>query len=67
MTAAEFAKWLADLKSAGIATTDKDAAELLGLDKVRIAQMKSAGTQKLQTDLACAAILAGLPPYSSEG
>jgi hypothetical protein len=67
MTGEDVIQWLADLRSAGIVSSDREAAELIGLDKVRIAQMKTNGTQKRQTDLACAAVLAGLKPYPERG
>jgi hypothetical protein len=62
MTPAQFSQWLADVKSAGIAKNDRQAAGILGLSHIRISQMRKTGTAQVQTDYACAAILAGLQP-----
>jgi len=66
MTPAQFQNWLDDLKSSGLARTDKAAAELLGMHPKSIEKMKKDGTPQVQTDYACAAILAGLEPYPSK-
>lgn len=65
MTAEQFQQWLDDVKSSGLAKTDKGAADLLGVHAQRVAQMKKAGTPQVQTDYACAAILAGIRPYGT--
>lgn len=63
MTPDQFNQWLADMKSAGKAASDKAAADALGVHPQRVAQMKRDGTAQIQTDLACAALLADIEPY----
>lgn len=66
MTANQFRQWLSDVREAGLAKTDKAAAELLGMHPKSIEKMKKDGTPQVQTDYACAAILAGIRPYPAE-
>ena len=70
MTADRFNHWLADMQAAGRIRTGhghkKDAAELLGISLDRLAQFEKGGTVQKQTDLACAALLAGVEPYGRE-
>lgn len=63
MTAAQFSRWLADMKSAGLIRFKKDAADKLGKTYEMIRLYERDGTREIQTDLACAALLAGLEPY----
>ncbi len=66
MTPAEFNAWLAEMRSAGLARFDKDAAHLLGVSQNTIATMKRegvVGAASHRTALACAALLKGIRPY----
>lgn len=63
MTPDEFAQWLVAVKAAGLAKTDNDAANLLGYRDV-FKQKRNGGDERLA--LACAAVLAGLPPFPQE-
>lgn len=63
MTPEQFKSWLAAMKSAGKAASDRAAADALGVHPQRVAQMKRDGTAQIQTDLACAALLADIDPY----
>ncbi len=62
MTLAQFAKWLADMKSAGLASSDADCARLLGLSANAIVDMKKRGCDR-RTALACRALLHRMQPY----
>lgn len=57
MTAEEFCTWLDDMREAGGAKTDKEAARQLGFHPKRVAQMKHEGTAKRQTDELCRILL----------
>lgn len=59
MTSIQFIQWLADMKSAGLARSDRAAGRLLGLSANSILAMKSRGCDR-RTGLACVALLAGL-------
>jgi len=71
MTPAEFAQCLADLKSAGRIRDGHgaytDLANALGTSRETIYRFERDGTRAVQTDLALAAILAGLAPYPANG
>lgn len=62
MTPATFTQWLADMKLAGLARSDADCGRQLGITSRQVLNMKRKGAT-LQTALACAALLDGLPPY----
>ena len=62
MTAEQFTRWLAEMKSAGLARSDAECGRLLGKSPDTIVRMKRDGTD-ITVALACAAILAGLEPY----
>ncbi len=65
MTAEEFNKWLADMSAAGHKTGDRAIARMLGVHYNSVGHWQREGTKQRQTDLACAALLAGLAPYGS--
>lgn len=69
MSADDFKAWLAAMQEAGKIRAGHghkaDAAALLGVSFDRISQFEKNGTAQLQTDLACAALLAGIKPYPS--
>jgi len=62
MTAADFTQWLADMREAGRALSDAKCAKAIGMTPNSVVLMKRRGTD-YRTALACAAALAGLPPY----
>jgi hypothetical protein len=59
VTPARFCEWLAEMRRAGIATSDAHCGRLLGVSANSIVQMKVRGTDR-RTSLACAALLAGI-------
>lgn len=63
MTADEFSRWLAEMKSAGLARSDAKCAELLGISANSVVTMKKTGAD-VRTALACRALLHRLEPYS---
>lgn len=63
MTPDQFTKWLAEMKSAGLARSDAKCAELLGISANSVVDMKKRGAD-LRTALACRALLHRLEPYS---
>jgi len=67
MTAEQFARCLADLKSAGRIRdghgAHTDLANILGVSRDTIYRFEREGTKAIQTDLALAAVLEGLKPY----
>lgn len=63
MTADEFTRWLAEMKSAGLARSDAKCAELLGISANSVVTMKKNGAD-VRTALACRALLHRLEPYS---
>lgn len=63
MTPEHFIQWLADMKAAGLCSSDKEAGELLGVSDQAILNWKRDGTTKRQTDLACRALLHRMNPY----
>lgn len=60
MTPDSFKKWLAEMKSSGLARSDADCARALGYRDVMI-QKRNGGDQRLA--MACRAALEGLSPY----
>ncbi|XAI96505.1 hypothetical protein [Microcystis phage Mae-JY35] len=60
----QFIKWLADMKSAGLARSDAECARLLGVSANAVVAMKKNGTDR-RTDLACRALLHRMEPYGS--
>lgn len=58
-----FTRWLADMKSAGLARSDAECARLLGISANGLLKMKKQGTDR-RTALACRALLHRLEPYS---
>lgn len=63
MTPTAFTAWLANMRSAGLARSDAEAARLLGLSANSIVAMKRRGCDR-RTALACRALLHRLEPYS---
>lgn len=63
MTADQFTRWLADMKSAGLARSDAECARLLGVSANSVVAMKKQGAD-LRTALACRALLHRMEPYS---
>lgn len=63
MTAVAFTRWLADMKSAGLARSDAECARLLGVSANSVVAMKKNGAD-LRTALACRALLHRMEPYS---
>lgn len=66
MTSESFARWLADMKSAGLARSDAEAARLLGISANSVVSMKRDGVKgsaAMRTALACRALLHRLGPY----
>lgn len=62
MTGEQFQEWIALMNC----KNDRVAAALLDVGKDSIARFKRDGTTEIRTDLACAALLAGIPPFGSE-
>lgn len=62
MTADAFVRWLADMKSAGLARSDAECARLLGVSANAVVKIKRNGTDH-RTALACRALLHRLEPY----
>ena len=62
MTPDAFNRWLADMKSAGLAKSDADCARLLGYDPKHLPRQKTNGGDR-RLALACAALLSGDDPY----
>jgi len=62
MTADAFVRWLAEMKSAGLARSDAAASRLLGVSANTVVEMKQRGADK-RTALACRALLHRLEPY----
>lgn len=69
MTAHQFKDWLAAMESAGRIRDGhgsiQDVANALGLSREQVRKFMRDGTKQIQTDYACAAILAGIGPYPS--
>lgn len=63
MSPESFARWLDDMKGAGLAKNDTAAARLLGITPRGLLKLKTRGADR-RTAFACAALLAGIPPYS---
>lgn len=62
MTPDAFKRWLADMKSAGLAKSDADCARLLGYEPKHLPRQKTNGGDR-RLALACAALLSGAEPY----
>lgn len=65
MTGQQFADWIEDMKQAGLARSDADCAVLLGVNRNSIVNRKRDGV-RLETALACRALLHRLKPYGEE-
>lgn len=63
MSSESFNRWLADMKSAGLARSDAECARLLGISANSVVAMKKNGAD-LRTALACRALLHRMEPYS---
>ena len=63
MTPDAFVRWLAEMKSAGLARSDAAAGRLLGVSANSIVKMKQQGAD-LRTALACRALFHRLEPWS---
>lgn len=64
MTPDQFTEWLAAMKAAGLARSDKACADLLGISANALVAMKKRGCDR-RTALACRALLHRLDPYGS--
>ena len=62
MTAKDFTGWLAFMVMKGVAKSDAEAAELLGVHKNTLSRWKKHGAPATVA-LVCAAIDRGLPPW----
>lgn len=62
MTAEDFNRWLADLISSGRVRNIKEAAALIGRKQDMMTKYRQYGADRTVA-LACAAALAGIPPY----
>lgn len=58
----QFVQWLAEMKSAGLARSDAEAARMLGKSADMIVRYKKQGTDRTVA-LACRALLHRLEPY----
>lgn len=58
-----FREWLTAMKSARLASTDADCAQLLGVSANAVVLMKRNGAD-LRTALACRALLHRMEPYA---
>lgn len=66
MTPDTFTRWLADMKSAGLARSDAEAGRLLGVSANSVVSMKREGVKgsaAKRTSLACRALLHRLETY----
>ena len=63
MTADQFTRWLAEMKSAGLARSDAACSRLLGISSNSVVAMKRNGAD-MRTALACRALLHRLDPYA---
>jgi len=63
MTPETFTRWLADMKSAGLARSDAECGRLLGVTANTILAFKKDGAD-LRTALACTALLHRMEPYA---
>ena len=63
MNQLSFIKWLADMKSAGLARSDAECGRLLGVTANTVLAFKSKGAD-LRTALACRALLHRMDPYA---
>ena len=71
MTPTQFSNCLADLKSAGRIRdghgAHTDLANALGVSRDTVYRFEKEGTKTIATDLALAALVAGLEPYGLKG
>ena len=65
MTPKAFTQWLADMRSAGLAMTDRQAAKLLGVHYNAITRYRQKGADQ-RTALACRALLHRMEPYGPD-
>lgn len=63
MTPETFTRWLADMKTSGLARSDAECARLLGVSANSVVDMKKRGAD-LRTALACRALLHRMEPYA---
>jgi len=63
MTADQFTRWLADMKSAGLARSDAECGRLLGVTADTVVNIKAKGADT-RTALACRALLHRMEPYA---
>ncbi len=63
MSPESFARWLAEMKSAGLARSDAECARLLGISANSVVNIKRSGADQ-RTALACRALLHRLEPYT---
>lgn len=63
MDAATFRKWLREMKGAGLARTDAECADLIGVKPGAVARYKAEGARK-PIALACRALLHRMEPYT---
>lgn len=64
MTAEEFNRWLAEMKSTGRAKNIQEAGEIIGRKPDMMTKYRRHGADRTVA-LACAAALAGLLPYEA--
>jgi DNA-binding CsgD family transcriptional regulator len=65
MNAEAFTRWLADMKSAGLARSDAECARLLGISANSVVAMKKTGADR-RTALACRALIHRMEPYGQD-
>ena len=65
MTPDAFSRWLAEMKTSGLAKSDAECARLLGVSANSVVDMKKKGTEH-RTDLACRALLHRMKPYGDD-
>lgn len=63
MTSSVFIKWLAEMRTAGLARSDAECARLLGISANSVVSLKKNGADT-RTALACRALLHRLEPYA---
>ncbi len=62
MKAPSFKRWLLDMRAAGLAKSDAQCAELLGVSPNAVVKMKARGADE-RTALACTALLHRMKGY----
>lgn len=63
MAASAFNRWIDEMKAAGLARSDAECADLLGISANAIVTIKKNGADR-RTALACRALLHRMQPYS---